>query len=170
MAAAQVPKSTVRSSVGFTPGYAAGQGAAPSTGRPTPAPSAAKAPAKPAATPKPLYAWEVRDAPGAPRAPTLETDLGAFLATDVAGVYATSGAGAPSRAYVDLQVVLSDAEYEELGALRRAAAAKKKKEARLDVKNKREPYINSALPYVDARRVEAAIYRPASKDGARWNY
>ena len=55
-------------------------------------------------------------------------------------------------------------------ALRRAAAAKKKKEARLDVKNKREPYINSALPYVDARRVEAAIYRPASKDGARWNY
>ena len=61
-------------------------------------------------------------------------------------------------------------EYEELGALRRAAAAKKKKEARLDVKNKREPYINSALPYVDARRVEAAIYRPASKDGARWNY
>ncbi|KAH8048951.1 hypothetical protein JL722_12186 [Aureococcus anophagefferens] len=122
---AAVPKSTVRSSVGFTPGYAAGQGAAPSTGRPTPAPSAAKAPAKPAATPKPLYAWEV---------------------------------------------VLSDAEYEELGALRRAAAAKKKKEARLDVKNKREPYINSALPYVDARRVEAAIYRPASKDGARWNY
>ena len=65
---------------------------------------------------------------------------------------------------------VSDAEYEELGALRRAAAAKKKKEARLDVKNKREPYINSALPYVDARRVEAAIYRPASKDGARWNY
>ena len=59
----------------------------------TDAPSAAKAPAKPAATPKPLYAWEVRDAPGAPRAPTLETDLGAFLATDVAGVYATSGAG-----------------------------------------------------------------------------
>ena len=65
---------------------------------------------------------------------------------------------------------VSDAEYEELGALRRAAAAKKKKEARLDVKNKREPYINSALPYVEARKVEAAIYRPASKDGARWNY
>ena len=81
------------------------------------------------------------------------------------------GAGAPSRAYVDLQIVLTDAEREELGAMQRAMAQKKKKEARLDVKNKQEPYINSALPYVDARRVEAAIYRPeVTKSGARWNY
>ena len=71
---------------------------------------------------------------------------------------------------MDLQIVLNDAEREELGNLKRAAAAKAKKEARLDIKNKSEAFINSALPYVDAHRVEASLYRAAPKDAARWNY
>ena len=132
-------------------------------------------PSAPTSTSPRRYGWEARTAPGAARRRRVETGAGVFAATDLPGVYSApddEGVDAPEgRAYVDLQVVLSAAERDEVRRLRKKIDGVAQKEKRLAVDaHKRKEFLNSQLPYVDARRVEAAIYRPAvGKGGARWN-
>lgn len=101
----------------------------------------------------PLYAWESRAAPGAPRVDRIETHAGVFAATDVPGLYAAHAPDDDARAYVDVQVVLTRSEADEVRALQRRA--------------EKAAVMHSSQPYEDRRPV---AYRPDVKKGApRWN-
>ena len=70
----------------------------------------------------PLYAWESRTAPGAPRV-DIETHAGVFEATATPGLYAAADIDDDdaARAYVDVQVILTRTEAAEVRALQRRA-------------------------------------------------
>ena len=67
----------------------------------------------------PLYAWESRTAPGAPRVDHIETHAGVFEATATPGLYAAADIDDDdaARAYVDVQVILTRTEAAEVRAL-----------------------------------------------------
>ena len=108
-----------------------------------------------------------------------ETDSGHYRATAVDGVYANVRDHRDHRDdrldFVDVQFVLTPEEHDLLQDMRRRRALEEKEEKknssrRLSPKNEKKntnnsssPYLNSATPYVDASRVEAAIYRPPTR-------
>ena len=108
----------------------------------------------------PLYAWESRTAPGAPRVESIETHAGTFEATATPGLYAAADVDDDdaARAYVDVQVVLTRTEAAEVRALqRRAAKASPPRDT---------AFMHSSTPYVAPRPVS---YRPDAKGLPRWN-
>ena len=108
----------------------------------------------------PLYAWESRTAPGAPRVESIETHAGVFEATATPGLYAAADIDDDdaARAYVDVQVVLTRTEAAEVRALqRRAAKASPPRDT---------AFMHSSTPYVAPRPVS---YRPEAKGLPRWN-
>ena len=108
----------------------------------------------------PLYAWESRTAPGAPRVQSIETHAGVFEATATPGLYAAADIDDDdaARAYVDVQVVLTRTEAAEVRALqRRAAKASPPRDT---------AFMHSSTPYVAPRPVS---YRPEAKGLPRWN-
>ena len=108
----------------------------------------------------PLYAWESRTAPGAPRVDHIETHAGVFEATATPGLYAAADIDDDdaARAYVDVQVVLTRTEAAEVRALqRRAAKASPPRDT---------AFMHSSTPYVAPRPVS---YRPEAKGLPRWN-
>ena len=116
-----------------TPGPADAFPAAALDSPPRPPPSAAAAAQAPATEDTirrkkppspPLYAWESRTAPGAPRVDHIETHAGVFEATATPGLYAAADVDDDdaARAYVDVQVILTRTEAAEVRALQRRAA------------------------------------------------
>ena len=108
----------------------------------------------------PLYAWESRTAPGAPRVQSIETHAGTFEATATPGLYAAADIDDDdaARAYVDVQVILTRTEAAEVRALqRRAAKASPPRDT---------AFMHSSTPYVAPRPVS---YRPEAKGLPRWN-
>ena len=108
----------------------------------------------------PLYAWESRTAPGAPRLDRIETHAGVFEATAAPGLYAAADIddNDAARAYVDVQVILTRTEAAEVRALqRRAAKASPPRDT---------AFMHSSTPYVAPRPVS---YRPGAKGLPRWN-
>ena len=108
----------------------------------------------------PLYAWESRTAPGAPRVQSIETHAGVFEATAAPGLYAAADLDEDdaARAYVDVQVILTRTEAAEVRALqRRAAKASPPRDT---------AFMHSSTPYVAPRPVS---YRPDAKGLPRWN-
>lgn len=134
------------------------------------APTPKADPSKKKRTLKPLYGWETRPdvAPARLRHDqSVQTASGEFRATNVPGVYAAAQPTPdPATDFIDIDFVLTDAEYELLVAMRRAHGQRKLKDDRL---NKKAP----ASPYIDASRVEAAIFRPpnrAAQSAPIWHY
>ena len=101
----------------------------------------------------PLYAWESRAAPGTPRVEQIETHAGVFAATATPGLYAAHDPDDGARAYVDVQVVLTRSEADEVRALQRRAV--------------KAAVMHSSQPHEDRRPV---AYRSGAKAGSpRWN-
>lgn len=125
--------------------------------------------------PKLLYSWEVH--PGAASLPrdrkTIEMGNAVFEATDTPGVYAAATDVTSTCAYIDVDFILTEVEYEQLIVIRRAQNYQKVKRQWQHHRVQTSPYINSALPYVDASRIEAAIFHPPRKDSRNrpvWHY
>ena len=133
------------------------------------APSSSRPPPPPPRTPK-------EEAAGA-----FETTAGVFRATDVPGIYRRATESSNDDDFLDVQFILTAAEYDLLLHMRRQhansseAAVNPSEESSTTAKEiTRSPYINSSVPYVDATRIEAVIYRspnkPRSGDQPHWNY
>jgi hypothetical protein len=124
----------------------------------TPVPSSKKKTKKPIS---PLYAWErpTEDSENSnlARRPVI-TEHGQFIPSDrIRGFYEQQHQEVSNK-YVDFQIILSELEYQELLAKRRAQKARGKA---MD-KQKQDPnsqFLFSSMPYVDANRVESSLYR-----------
>lgn len=111
----------------------------------------------------PLYAWErpKEDSENAnlSRRPVI-TEHGQFNPSDrIRGFYEQQHQEVSNK-YVDFQIILSELEYQELLAKRRAQKARGEAMDR----QKQEPdsqFLFSSMPYVDANRVETSLYRSA---------
>lgn len=138
-------------------------------------PSRAQDSRKTKSAPKLLYGWEAEPGVASLRRNhrTVEMGNAVFEATETPGVYAASNDMKNNCTYIDIDFILTEAEYEQLIVIRRAHNYRKLKRHWQHRRAQTSPYINSALPYVDASRIEAAIFHPPRRDSSTrpvWHY
>jgi len=125
-------------------------------------------PERPRAGPgAPLYSWERNAADEHAAAPVrvtsdlpIATDHGAFFPTNVSGIYEAQMPPPVSPNFIDMQIILTEAEFRQYSTQRRADKAAAKHAHRFSTKRHDESdFLFSSIPYMEPARIESSLYR-----------
>ena len=129
--------------------------------------SPARASARKTATASaPLYAWETQEREQQQRT-RIANDFGTYLPMEQLGFYKLAGINQESTegTHIDMQIFLTEAEFQALLSRRRSFRAETKHSKRfVPTKQEESPYLMASTPYIDPMRVKQALYRPPQRD------
>lgn len=138
-----------------------------SPGRPTTTFSVADSIRSSSTDMKPLYDWEIAQPVEAANERLIQqNEYGSYMPCTEPALYMKSNPEADENTYIDFQIVLSPEEFNVYASRIKVRKAEMQKSRRAAAQTEHGKSIAASTPYVDPKRIQRELYRPAQPD--RW--